>query len=255
MVMDENPFDLKGRNILITGASSGIGRQCAVTLSRMDANIILIARREDKLRETLSLMKPGPHLFFPADVTDFKNLESIVADAVEKSGRISGFIHCAGKEVTLPLNMLNSKVYDDIFHVNVFSAFELIRLITNRKYIAPEASIVLMASVIALAGNSGISVYSATKGALVSAVKSLAVELAPRKIRINCISPGLIRTEMFESLYDKISPDVMEKNIAQYPLGIGLPEDVANACIYLISDASKWVTGTNLVIDGGFTAR
>jgi NAD(P)-dependent dehydrogenase (short-subunit alcohol dehydrogenase family) len=255
MVMDENPFDLKGRNIIITGASSGIGRQCAVTLSQMDASIILIARREDKLRETISLMKPGPHLFFPADVTDFKNLESIVAQAVENTGRISGFIHCAGKEITIPLNMLNSKVYDDIFHVNVFSAFELIRIITNRKYIAPEASIVLMASVIALAGNSGISVYSATKGALVSAVKSLAVELAPRKIRINCISPGLIRTEMFESLYDKISPDVIEKNIAQYPLGIGVPEDVANACIYLLSDASKWVTGTNLVIDGGFTAR
>lgn len=253
--MKDNPFSLKNKNIIITGASSGIGRQCAISLSRMGASLILLARREDKLRETISLLKEGKHLYYSIDITDFGTLEPVISEAIEKSGKISGFVHCAGKEITLPLNMMNNKVYNDIFPVNVFSAFELIKILTNKKYICPEASIVLIASIASVVGNTGLSVYSASKGALVSAVRSMSAELAYKKIRINCISPGLTKTEMFDTLYDKISPEQIAKTIADYPLGIGYPEDIANACIYLISDASRWVTGTNLIVDGGFIAK
>jgi NAD(P)-dependent dehydrogenase (short-subunit alcohol dehydrogenase family) len=253
--MKDNPFSLKNRNIIITGASSGIGRQCAISFSRMGARLILLARRENKLKETIALLDKGNHLYYSVDLTDFKLLEPLISDAVEKSGEISGLVHCAGKEITLPLNMINNKLYDDIFSINVFSAFELIKVITNKKYCSPGASIVLIASINSMVGNTGLSLYSATKGAMVSAVRSISAELAFKNVRINCISPGLVKTEMFDTLYDKISPEQIVKTISEYPLGIGSPEDVANACIYLISDASRWVTGTNLIVDGGFTAR
>jgi len=251
----ESPFSLKDKNIVISGASSGIGRQCAISISQMGANLILLARRKEKLEETISLLEKGNHLYYSVDICDFTSLQPIISDAVEKSGKIAGFVHSAGKEITLPLNMINNKVYGDLFSINVFSAFELVKIITNKKYISSDASIALISSITSLAGNAGLSVYSATKGALVSAVRSMSVELALKNIRINCVSPGLIKTEMFNSLYEKISPELIEKTIAGYPLGIGYPVDVANACIYLLSDASKWVTGTNLIVDGGFTAK
>jgi len=164
-------------------------------------------------------------------------------------------VQCAGKEMTLPINMINNKLYEDIFSVNLFSAFELIKIIINKKYSSAGTSIVLISSINSVVGNAGLSLYSATKGAMVAAVRSLSVELAGRNIRINCISPGFVKTEMFDSLYDKISPDQIARTISEYPLGIGTPEDIANACVFLISDASRWITGTNLIVDGGFTAR
>jgi NAD(P)-dependent dehydrogenase (short-subunit alcohol dehydrogenase family) len=253
--MKNNPFTLKNRNIIITGASSGIGRQCAISISRMGANLILLARREAKLKETLELLDKGSHSYFTIDLTDFKLLEPLISGIVEKTGEISGLVHCAGKEITRPVNMLNSKSYEDIFSINLYSAFEMIKIITGKKYYSASTSIVLISSINSVVGNSGLSLYSATKGAMISAVKSLAVELASKNIRLNCISPGMVKTEMFESLYDKISPEQIARTISEYPLGIGNPEDVANACIYLLSDAARWVTGTNLIVDGGFTAR
>ncbi|MCU0461920.1 MAG: SDR family oxidoreductase [Bacteroidales bacterium] len=253
--MKNNPFDLKDKNIIITGASSGIGRQCAVSLSEMGARIVLLARREDKLKETISLMSKGDHLYRTIDLTDFGRLESLVSAIVKETGKIDGLIHCAGMEITLPLNMINARSYDEIFSINLYSALELIKVIIGNKYYSPGASIVLISSITSIIGNTCLSLYSATKGAVVSAVRSLAIELAGKNIRINTVSPGMVKSEMFDNLYDRISPEQIDKIISEYPLGIGSPEDVANACIYLLSDASRWVTGTNLIVDGGFTAR
>ena len=215
----------------------------------------MLARREDKLKETLALLEKGDHSYYAVDLTSFDLLEPIISEAVGKSGKISGLVQCAGKEMTLPINMINNKLYEDIFSVNLFSAFELIKIIINKKYSSAGTSIVLISSINSVVGNAGLSLYSATKGAMVAAVRSLSVELAGRNIRINCISPGFVKTEMFDSLYDKISPDQIARTISEYPLGIGTPEDIANACVFLISDASRWITGTNLIVDGGFTAR
>jgi len=253
--MKNNPFDLKNKNIIITGASSGIGRQCAVSLSKMGARLILLARREEKLKETIELMDKGDHVSYAIDLNDFKLLDPLISGIEKKTGTISGLVHCAGKEITLPLNMINARSYDEIFSINLYSALELIKVLIGNKYYSPGASIVLISSITSIIGNTGLSVYSATKGAVVSAVRSLAIEFAGKNIRINAVSPGMVKSEMFDSLYDRISPEQIDKMISEYPLGIGSPEDVANACIYLLSDASRWVTGTNLIVDGGFTAR
>jgi NAD(P)-dependent dehydrogenase (short-subunit alcohol dehydrogenase family) len=253
--MNDNPFSLKDKNIIVVGASSGIGRQCAISLSQLDANLILIARREEKLKETLSLLKNNNHLYYSADITDHNLLEPIISDSVDRLGKISGFVFSAGKEIIMPINIINQEAYNDLFSVNVFSAFELVKIISKKKFINPEASIVLIASITSVIGDAGLSLYAATKGALVSGVKSMAIELAGKKIRINCISPGLIKTDMFDVMADKISQEQIQNTVALHPLGLGTVEDVANACIYLLSNASKWVTGTNLIVDGGFTAR
>jgi NAD(P)-dependent dehydrogenase (short-subunit alcohol dehydrogenase family) len=200
-------------------------------------------------------MSKGDHLYRTIDLTDFGRLESLVSAIVKETGKIDGLIHCAGMEITLPLNMINARSYDEIFSINLYSALELIKVIIGNKYYSPGASIVLISSITSIIGNTCLSLYSATKGAVVSAVRSLAIELAGKNIRINTVSPGMVKSEMFDNLYDRISPEQIDKIISEYPLGIGSPEDVANACIYLLSDASRWVTGTNLIVDGGFTAR
>ncbi len=251
-----SPFSLKNKNIVITGASSGIGRQCAISCSQMGANVVLIARSEQRLNETLQKLAPGNHLFFCQDITEYNKLKDIVNEAVSKVGQLAGFVHSAGIEITLPARSMNSKKYEQLFATNVISGFELTKLISSKKFInSQRASFVFIASINGVIGVKGLVGYSSSKGALISGVRSLSLELAPRNITVNCISPGLILTDLIKNSLSKLEDNKLENWLRNYPLGAGQPEDVANACVFLLSDAGKWVTGTNLIVDGGCCAH
>ena len=252
----KNPFSLKNKNILITGASSGIGRQCAIIFSQLGANIILIARNEERLKGIFNKLEKGNHLVFSQDITEYNKLEEIVRYSVEKVGRISGFVHSAGIEMTLPLRSMQPSYYEKMFSINVIAGFELAKIISKKKYINKDwASFVFISSVMGIVGNPALIGYSASKGALISAIKSMALEFISKNIRVNCISPGHVETEMASKLFEKLSEESKKSIIDMHPLGLGKPEDIANTCVFLLSDAARWITGTNLIVDGGYSAR
>lgn len=254
--MYNNPFSLANKLIVVTGASSGIGRQCAIDCSRMGATVILIARNEERLKETISEMyRPEIHHFFTVDLSQTNKIKSIVDEIIEKYGKIDGFIHAAGIEKTLPAKYLSSEDYLSLFSVNALSAFEFIRHFSNKKYFNNNGHIVLISSITALIGRIGVAAYAASKGALVSFVHSMALELAPKNICINCVSPGTILTPMMQKVLSTLSEEDYKKRVSGFPLGLGSVTDISNTCIFLLSDASKWITGQNIVVDGGYTIQ
>ena len=249
-------FSLRNKTILITGASSGIGRSCAVQCSKMGASLLLMGRNVDELNRTVSELQPGTKVeMIVADFSKMVDLELVIAEKILTIGKIAGFIHCAGVEKTLPLKKQTSEVFQSIFDINVFAGFELAKIISLKKYKAEKASFVFIASVAGMVGESGKTIYSASKGAVISGARSMSMELARSDIRVNSISPAMVKTPILEKMFDGIGEEASQNIIKKHPLGIGEPEDVANACVFLLSDAAKWITGTNLVIDGGYTAQ
>lgn len=249
-------FSLSNKTILITGASSGIGRSCAVQCSKMGASLLLMGRNVDELNRTVSELQPGTKVeIIVADFSKMVDLELVIAEKILTIGKIAGFIHCAGVEKTLPLKKQTSEVFQSIFDINVLAGFELAKIISLKKYKAEKASFVFIASVAGMVGESGKTIYSASKGAVISGARSMSMELARSDIRVNSISPAMVKTPILEKMFDGIGEEATQNIIKKHPLGIGEPEDVANACVFLLSDAAKWITGTNLVVDGGYTAQ
>lgn len=251
-----NPFSLAGKTIVVTGASSGIGRQCAIDCSKMGARVLLIARNQLRLDETMSQMEQLNHVTYSQDLTDFSQLKAFVQRIIESNGPIDGIIHCAGISTTLPFKLMEESKVEEFFRVNVYSAIELTRHFCRLGNIRNSgASIVFISSIMGLVGEKGKTLYSMTKGALIAAVRSLACEYAKRSIRFNTISPGAILTPINENLPHMKNLDSRRALESAHLLGLGKTNDVSNACIYLLSDASRWITGQNLVVDGGYTAR
>ena len=249
-------FSLKNKNILITGASSGIGRQCAITFSQLGANVILIARNKERLKQTFDKLEKGNHLIISQDITEYNKLEEIVRCSVEKVGRISGFVHSAGIEMTLPLRSMTPSYYENMFAINVISGFELAKIISKKKYINKDgASFVFISSVMGILGQSGKVGYCSSKGALISGTKAMALELAKKNIRVNCVLPGVVETEMSNKMFENLPEESKKTIMDMHPLGLGKPNDIAHACTYLLSDAARWITGTNLIVDGGYSAK
>lgn len=249
-------FNLKNKNIIVTGASSGIGRQCAITFNQLGANLILIARNEERLKETYNKLDKGNHLIFSQEITEYDKLKEIVNTAVDKIGKISGFVHSAGIEMTVQLRSMTPSYYENMFATNVISGFELARIISKKKYLDKKGvSFIFISSVMGMLGQSGKIGYCASKGALISGSKAIALELAKKNIRVNCVLPGVVETEMSNKMFENL-PEESKKSIEEmHPLGLGKPEDIANACAFLLSDAARWITGTNLIIDGGYSAK
>lgn len=251
-----NPFSLKNKTIIVTGASSGIGRQCAIDCSKMGAHVILIGRDENRLNQTRQMMEGQDHLIVSYDLTDSVNLKSMVADIVNKMGTINGVLHCAGISDTIPFKLTKRETLDKFFQNNVYSAIELTREVCSVKNVSKEgASIIFFSSIMGCVGESGKSLYGMTKGALIAATRSLACEYAKKRIRFNCISPGAILTPINANLPHMADPEKRQALAEKHLLGLGECSDISNACIYLLSDASKWVTGQNLIVDGGYTAK
>lgn len=251
-----NPFTLKNKNILITGASSGIGRQCAIDCSKMGAKVVLIGRNEQRLAETLSQMEGEGHLIVAYDLTKFDKLQVIVKDIVSKIGPIDGALHCAGISTTEPLKLTTPERLEEFFMANVYSTILLSKEVCKiNNYNKEGASIVFFSSVMGVVGESMKSSYALTKGALISGMRSLACEYAKKKIRFNCVCPGVIETPINANQPYMKDPVLRAEFESKHLLGIGQCSDVSNACIYLLSNASRWVTGQNLIVDGGYTVR
>lgn len=250
-----NPFNLEGKKIILTGASSGIGRQCAIDFSRMGATIVMIARNQERLSKALSEMSGTGHIMISADLTNFNDIPIIVESITQSVGKVDGLVNCAGISTTLPLKLVSSDKLDEFFKTNVYSAVELTREVANIKHMNPGGSVIFLSSIMGCVGESGKSLYSMTKGALIAASRSLACELARRQIRVNCVSPGAILTPINEHLPHMADPEQRKKLEEKHLLGLGKTEDISYACIYLLSNASRWVTGQNLIVDGGYTAR
>lgn len=252
----KNPFDLTDKNIIITGASSGLGRQCAIQCSYSGAGVIICGRNHTRLEETLALMAPGKHSIIESDLEVYSSYEDLVNSVVVTHGSINGFVHSAGAELTLPLTSMKPKHYEKLFRINVISGFEIVRFLIRKRAIAQSgASFVFIASIMGILGQTGKIGYCSSKGAVISGVKAMALELAPQNIRVNSILPAVCKTKMTEDFFANLTEEAQQQVIKMHPMGLGEPDDVANAAIYLLSDASKWVTGSELVVDGGYSAH
>ena len=246
--MEYNPFSLEGKTILVTGASSGIGQATAIACSKLGANVVITGRDQGRLQTTADLMGTTASQLV-ADLTDQTDLENLVAALPP----LDGAVLCAGNSTTLPLQFGTREKFDDMFDVNFFAPVELMRLIYKKKVLQKGASVVLLASIGGthsfMPGN---GVYGASKAALNSVMKYAAREYASRKIRVNSICPGMVDTPLIHR--GTITEEQLAEDAKRYPLGrYGKPEDIANGAIYLLSDASSWLTGHDLVIDGGFS--
>lgn len=255
--MSFNPFSLENKVIIVTGASSGIGAQCAIDCSRMGAKVVLVARNEERLQRTLSQMDGEGHLLLPFDLSVSDGLKEAIKGVVEKVGKINGVVNCAGISSVTPLKLVTDELLDQFFHTNVYSAINLSREVTRIGNYDKEGgcSIIFFASIMGICGDKCKTVYSATKGALISAARSMACELAKNKIRVNVVSPGAIETPINAKLPHMADPELRKELEEKHLLGLGECADVSNACIYLLSDASRWITGQNLVVDGGYSCR
>ena len=251
-----NPFSLEGKHIVVSGASSGIGRQCAISCAAMGARVSLLGRNSERLQQTLSQMDGTGHHIYVVDLTVEEDIKTTVQQIVKDSGRISGLLNAAGISGTLLMKSVSGKKLDEFFQNNVYSAYILTREVCRMGHFAQEGGgIVFFSSIMGSYGETGKSLYAMTKGALQAATKSLACELAPKNIRVNAVSPGLIITPINENLPHITDPSKREELEKMHLLGLGKTEDVANACVYLLSDASRWVTGINLYVDGGYSAK
>lgn len=249
-------FELTDKVIIITGASSGIGRACAIRCSQQGAKLAILGRDEERLLETISLLNGDHHKSYSIDLRDYSAYYNLVETIVNDLGVISGFIHSAGIETVLPMKLTEPAHFENAFSVNVISAFEMTKHIIKKKHINPNgASIVYIASIMGVVGQPAKTVYSATKGALIAGSRSLSLELARNKIRVNCVSPAMVDTGMSRALLDKVTPEATVEIQKAHPLGIGKADDVADTCVFLLSDSASWITGINLLIDGGYTAQ
>jgi NAD(P)-dependent dehydrogenase (short-subunit alcohol dehydrogenase family) len=242
-------ISLANKTILVTGASSGIGKVTAVELSKLGARIILTARNSEALNAVKNEMR-GDHLVFRADLSDLSHITKLCKDIPA----IDGWVHCAGKVVLSPAKFVKEEQLSDVFSINFFSAIHLGAGLLKENKLNGNSSIVFISSVSTLHSYFGGSLYISSKAALEGYAKTLALELAPKKIRVNTLQPGLVRTPIYEDTVKyAVSQEEMHKHEKRYPLGIGEPEDIANAVAFFLSDASKWITGSNLKMDGGLT--
>ena len=249
-------FSLQGKTIVVTGASSGIGRQVAIVCAQKGAKVALIGRNLERLEETKLQLEGEGHLTASFDLTDLEHQKELVADIVVKMGVIDGLVNCAGISTTFPFKLMTPDKMEEFFKTNVYATIELTRQVLNFKNVNKQgASIIFLASVMGCVGENSKSLYSLTKGALIAGCRSLAIEYAPKKIRVNVVSPGLIETAINRHQPYLANPEKRKQTEALYPLGLGETTDIANACVYLLSDASRWVTGQNLIVDGGYTIR
>lgn len=245
-----NPFTLEGKNILVTGASSGIGRGICIDTSKMGATVHLLARNEQRLNQTLSQMKGDGHQIHTVDLCD----KDALIGMVDSLPVLDGVVLCAGIIKTTPVKNITEEALEEIFNTNIMADIRMVSRMLKKKKLNKGASIVFISSVSTFNVKVGNSLYSATKGAVNSFAKAMALEVAKQNMRVNCIQPGFVPSSILSS--GAIEEDAFLKFYAErHPLGFGTPSDIANGCIYLLSDASRWVTGSIFTLDGGYTLQ
>ena len=244
-----NPFSLTGKTILVTGASSGIGKETAIQCSKMGARLIITGRNKERLNETFEHLEGCNHFQITGDLTIQEEINAIVSAITQ----LNGLVLCAGKPKTLPFQFCTRENFDEVFDVNFFSPVELLRLLVKKKKFVKGSSVVFVSSIGGIrAYGASNSIYGASKSAIDSVMKTCARELAAKKIRVNSVNPGMVETKLIH--VGMITEEQLEQDKKTYPLQrYGTPVDIALGIIYLLSDASSWVTGHPLVIDGGKT--
>lgn len=242
-------INLKDKNIIITGAASGIGRETAITASRLGANLIMLDLSEDGLKETTYLLDGNNHSYYITDLTDTESISTIIKEIIEKNGIINGLVHCAGISSRKPLNVLTKDGFSKVMDVNFYSFVELVRQVCKKKHFAEGGSVVVMSSISSIRGYKAKSEYCVSKAAVDSFVRCMALELADRKIRINSVMAAEVLTPL--ALKAREMNQAVGASDFNAPLGPSDPYEVANTIVFLLSDATKTITGTSILIDGG----
>lgn len=247
----KNPFSLEGKTILVTGAASGIGRATAIQCAEMGAKVILVDLNEQGLKESMALISRDDTEYRALDLTDLDKLIEMVGSLPKLDGVASN----AGIVLSLLAKFSESKDMERVFKINTFSHINLIQQLIAQKKLNKGASIVFTSSMSGVyCGLAGGSLYGATKSAILGYTKALAIELAPRRIRVNTIHPGMIETPLTNGT--ALSKELLEEDAKNYPLGrYGKPEEIAYSIVYLLSDATVWMTGSQLLIDGGYSVK
>jgi NAD(P)-dependent dehydrogenase (short-subunit alcohol dehydrogenase family) len=255
MSSQRNVFEY--RWMVVSGASSGIGRAIAVALAQSGARVVLVARRQEQLAETAALCGDAARTeILPLDLSNAAGIGPAIAALAARIGRIYGLCHSAGVVQTLPLAASTPERLRSMMDINFVAGIELARAVSRRDALSEVgASMLWISSVYAHVGAPGQIGYCATKGAILAAVRSMALELAPRKVRVNCLSPGFVRTPMTEASGSRMSAEQWARIAAMHPLGTGNPDDVARAAVFMLDPANTWLTGADLVIDGGYTLQ
>lgn len=252
-----NPLDLSGKTVLVTGASSGIGRATAALLGQLGARVVLSGRDEVRLEAALSALPAGAgHLVAPFDLSAVEAIPGWLQQVSVQVGPLHGLVHCAGVMATVPIRFMAAQAAESMMRANWLTAWELAKGFRQKKVVAGgQGRIVFVSSVHAVAGQPGVTAYASSKGALLALTRALALEFAPERITVNAVLPGLVRTEMMAAMEKDLTEEQMRTLCAKYPLGVGEPQDVAQAIAFLVSEASRWITGTVLTVDGGYTAQ
>lgn len=246
MGVNYNPFSLEGKTILVTGASSGIGQVTAIECSKMGARLIITGRNEERLNETYSQLVGVNHQIITADL----NIENDITALVESCPTLDGLVNNAGRGFSKPINYLKLEDFLDVYQTNIFSMALIIKGLLRKKKLAKGSSIVFTSSISSFMTAAGLSIYASSKSAVCGYMRTCAIELGVKGIRCNAVLPGMIETKLINR--GTYTDEDKLKDLNLYPLGrYGMPVDIANGIIYLLSDASSWVTGTELVIDGG----
>lgn len=245
--MKKNIFDISNKTILVTGASSGIGKEIAHQLDKQNVNIVLTGRDPMKLKETIDNIEEHNVSYYKAiDLNNDEELDQFVNEIP----KLDGVIFCAGIAEYIPVRLLSKSKIEKTLNTNFISQTQLTRLLIKYKKLNPNSSLVYISSLASKQGVSATSLYAASKAALNAFVKVTASELSPQSIRANSICPGIIKTPMGNEI-SQLNSEIEQ----EYPLGLGHPSDVAYACIFFLSDESRWITGSELIMDGGLTLK
>lgn len=249
-----NIFDVKDRCYLITGASSGIGRNLSILLNEAGAKLLLTGRNIDRLKETYEMLSYKDNASInSSDLSKTEDIKDWARNFVSRQNvMLNGFVHCAGINIIKPLVVTEQEDFINILQINLIAGMELLKSLANPKYSARGSSFVFVSSVAGLMGEPGMLCYGASKAALINSVKTAALELARYKYRVNTIAPGMVKTPILDA-YKGLEEDQMKAIEDRFPLGIGEPSDISSCILFLLSDASKWITGTTIVVDGGYS--
>jgi NAD(P)-dependent dehydrogenase (short-subunit alcohol dehydrogenase family) len=243
------------RQIAVTGASSGIGRETSIVLSELGARVLLVGRNRANLENTLSRLSGDGHAIEAFDLSDAEAIPRWFKGVAQRMGPFHGLVHCAGLHAAMPLAAVSAKNVEELLRVNCVASLMLAKGYRQKGCFAEGGGIVFLSSVAGIAGSPGISAYAGSKAALGGITRALAMELRREKIRVNCIAAGMVHSEMTDRIRAALTPEQFAEIEAQHPLGLGSTRDVAYAAAYLLAETGRWITGTTLILDGGYTAQ
>lgn len=246
MGISYNPFSLEGKTVLVTGASSGIGQATAIECAKMGAKVVFTGRNVERLQETFDQLEGEGHLQIAADINQEEDIERLVAECPA----LDGLVNNAGRGLSKPVNFIKLEDLQDVFQTNLFGVALLTKMLLKKKKLNKDASIVFTSSISSYMTAPGLSIYASSKAAISAYMRTCAIELSSKGIRCNAILPGMVETKLIND--GTYTDEDKQSDLAYYPLGrYGRPEDIAHAMVFLLSDASAWMTGTELVVDGG----